>query len=335
MEDFNTFMTIKTLTTNALHHLPEVSELMGLTLQTLREKVSLNSYSTPELEFFAPLYVSNVCASSCPYCAFRKENKIKRITLSYEQCLQEVLYLNAKGLSSVYCLTGSWKAGGINEINSMTEVNSRGLRAIREGGLFPIMESSPFSKSNFRELLETVDGNGRFVLFQEAYNPDVYLSIHKGDKHKGDPDSRINQINLAIKAGWPEVGIGTLLGLNPNVIEEISYIVAHYKFLLPQVRQITISVPRINPGTGIILSPHISDEQFQKTVYCIRLLCPKAKIVLTGRETSQIRDSLKHITHIWGVQGSTVPGGYTLGEQVENGQFLLSDKRDKSAIIDN
>lgn len=322
-------MNIKMLTVNALQHLLQVKKLMELTLHDLRKEVPARA---SELEFFAPLYVSNVCASSCPYCAFHKGNKIKRITLSYKQCVQEALYLKAKGLSSVYCLTGSWKAGNMHEKNSMTEVNGRGLRAIREAGLFPIMESSPFSEANFRELLNAAGGNGRFVLFQESYNPDVYLAIHKGDKYKGDPDARINQIDLAIKASWQEVGIGTLLGLNPNVNEEIAFLVAHYEYLRSQVQRVTISVPRINPGTGVLLQPHVSDEQFQKVVHCIRLLCPEAKIVLTGRETKEIRDTLRDVTHIWGVQGSTVPGGYTLGEQMKDGQFLLSDRRDKNTI---
>lgn len=131
-----------------------------------------------------------------------------------------------------------------------------------------------------------------------------------------------------ISASW-----FTLIGLNDDVVQEVSTLIAHYDSLLELgANKVTISVPRINDATGIEIKDRSSDEIFLRVNYIVKILRPEAQIVLTRREQENIRDLLKPVTNIWGVRGSTVPGGYTLKGKPENGQFLLNDRRAISEI---
>lgn len=326
-------LTLQKLLKHADQYINEVQSLFLLPTEELMNRALVMQNKPERLTFFAPVYVSSACQSTCGYCAFRKGNKIKRRTLTEKEARQEVSYLKNEGYDVVYCLSGSFVEGDINKHGSMTEVNARGLNAIHQTGLFPILESSPFSKENFQSLIEVAGSNGRFVLFQECYDERTYKNLHGGDIYKSDPNNRLQQLDLALTAGWPEVGIGILIGLHPNVEQEIACLIAHYYWLCKKgAQKVTISVPRINNATDISVKRRAIDEAFFKVVYILRILCSQAEIVLTGRETSEVRDILRPVTHIWGVKGTTVPGGYTLEGRPENGQFLLEDRRSISEL---
>ncbi|MEK9151431.1 MAG: radical SAM protein [Patescibacteria group bacterium] len=322
-------LTLLELRNQAAQLLLEVQKLLSMKVNELAALIPKRKL---ERQYFAPIYASNVCGASCPYCAFHKGSGVRRITLTFEQALQEALFLKGKGCDSAYCLTGSFPEKDIAKVGSMTEVNARVLRAIHQVGLFPVLESSPFSRDNLAALLESAGGRGRYVLFMEAYNQDVYRALHDNDPYKGNPEKRLQQVELALEAGWQEVGIGFLIGLNPNITEEVTSLVAHYRYLREErgVHTVTLSVPRVNPGTGVEATQWtIPDEMFTKVVFVLQILCPDAWIVLTGRESAALRDRLIPLINqcIIGVCGSTVPGGYTLGNDAQDGQFALLDRR--------
>lgn len=300
----------------------EVNDLLRQPISDLRHQAQMSRPPTP-LVLFAPIYMSSVCQATCTYCAFRKGNTIQRRTLKTEEAWAEAAFLQRLGYDAAYCLTGSFVGP------AMTRVNAKGLRAICEAGLFPVLESSPFTLAEFGMLCEVIEGKGRYVLFQEVYDQILYATLHDpNDPFKGDPEARLGQLDLALDAQWPEVGIGMLIGLNPNLSFEVACLVAHYRYLLERgAKKVTISVPRLQPATGVELLCSLSDEKFLAVVYALRILCPEADIVLTGRERADVRDVLRPVTNIWGVHGSTVPGGYTLGRKAEDGQFMLTDRR--------
>lgn len=322
------------LTLRKLHHqaellLPRVQRLLSMNVGDL---LMVATKWGKKRQYFAPIYASNVCGASCPYCAFRKGSGARRITLTFEQALEEASFLKGKGYDSAYCLTGSFPEKDITKVGSMTEVNARALRAMHQVGLFPVLESSPFSSDNLKALLESAGGRGRYTLFMETYNQSVYRALHNNDPYKGDPEKRLQQVELALEVGWQEIGIGFLIGLNPNIEEEVASLAAHYRYLQEErgVRTVTLSLPRVNSGTGVEAARWaIPDEMFAKVVLVLQVLCPDAWIVLTGRESAEMRDKLiPHISRcIIGAHGSTVPGGYTLGNDVRDGQFILFDRR--------
>src|SRR5512137_714570 len=59
------------------------------------------------LVLFAPLYVSNMCANECTYCAFRARNKsVVRRALSQEEVAQEVRILIDQGHKRTLLVAG-------------------------------------------------------------------------------------------------------------------------------------------------------------------------------------------------------------------------------------
>jgi 2-iminoacetate synthase len=101
----------------------------------------------------------------------------------------------------------------------------------------------------------------------------------------------------------------------------------------------TISVPRLEPATGSDLAsqpPHpVSDLDFRKIVAIVRLTVPYTGIIMTTRETPNLRRE----TFALGVSqisgGSrTNPGGYVEGEDdASGGQFFLGDHRPLDDVI--
>lgn len=308
----------------------QIKEFFSLPLNTLATMANTAALNLKK-EFFAPIYVSSYCASSCAYCGFRKENQaLRRRVLTAKEVEREAQFLKSGGYDAVYILSGSWKAGSASRVGSMTEVNCRGLRAVHKAGLFPVLESSPFSRENFVELHQAAGKQGRIVLFQEVYDPFEYKRLHNGDRFKGDPNLRLKQHLMAVDAGWEEVGIGCLLGATQNLVSELGALLAHEEFLNAYVNNVTISVPRIKTATGMEMMGACTDEEFLRCVYVIRILS-NARIVLTGRESEEIRNRLWNVTDIWGAKGSTVPGGYTNPSPFD-GQFQLADRRSISEI---
>jgi 2-iminoacetate synthase len=100
----------------------------------------------------------------------------------------------------------------------------------------------------------------------------------------------------------------------------------------------TISVPRIEPAVGSEMSLHppyaVSDIDFCKVVAILRLAVPYTGMIMTTRETPDMRRE----TFALGVSqisaGSrTNPGGYTGAEEEDMSQFSLGDHRGPDEVI--
>lgn len=94
----------------------------------------------------------------------------------------------------------------------------------------------------------------------------------------------------------------------------------------------TISVPRLKKAEGMNLEeyPHaISDDDFKKLTAIIRLAVPFTGMILSTRETAEIRDELINYGISQLSAGScTGVGGYKEREEGKDvGQFELSDER--------
>lgn len=293
-------------------------------------------------KFFRPLYAWNGCAANCGYCGFRRENLTPRTFLTPHQLAQEAEEIRRFGCDTAYVLGGSLGRYGARSLRQ-TALAREALLAVARQGLFPVLELAPQTLGEFRELHEAIckvrGRGGRFVLFQEVYDRETYMRHHGGPDvlpWKGTPDERLAQPELALQAGWPEVGIGTLLGLGPNLAQELACLIAHAHYLRERgVRHVTISVPRLNPATGADTSGSCSDDNFIRAVCIISLYCRAEGMstVITGRETAEMRNLLWRVTDIWGVRGSTAPGGYTVYPDAGLAQFSLRDSRSIPEIL--
>lgn len=289
------------------------------------------------LVIFAPLYISNLCANECLYCAFRAQNQaVCRRALSYEEIAQETRVLIDQGHKRVLLVAGeSYPQKGFRYILEAIEC-IYGVKH-QHGEIRRInVNIAPLEVDEFK-LLKTA-GIGTYQLFQETYHQASYANVHKAGK-KRDYDWRITAIDRAMEAGIDDVGIGVLFGLADWRFELLA-LMQHIQHLETQfgVGPHTISVPRLEPATGSDLASHppqpVSDIDFRKIVAILRLAVPYTGIIMSTRETPEMRRE----TFALGVSqisaGSrTNPGGYAEDEDVDASQFSLGDHRSLDEVI--
>ncbi len=290
------------------------------------------------LVVFAPLYVSNLCGNECVYCAFRARNTaVKRRALSQDEIVEETKALIRQGHKRVLLVAGeAYPREGfsyvIDAIRTMYGVKE-GPGEIRRINV----NVAPLTVEQFRELKAAHIGT--YQIFQETYHHATYERVHVSGV-KRDYDWRVSALDRAMEAGIDDVGIGVLFGLFDWRFELVAML-QHIRWLEEHfgVGPHTISVPRLEPAAGSDLSEHppfaVSDIDFRKIVAILRLAVPYTGIIMSTRETAQMRRE----TFALGVSqisaGSrTNPGGYSEGgEEIDGSQFSLGDHRPLDEVI--
>ena len=310
-------------------------ELLGEVFHTAR-RVKEDIYGN-RLVLFAPLYISNLCGNECVYCAFRARNRnLKRRALSQDEIAREVKHLVEEGHKRILVVAGeSYPHEGFDYIlNAIDTVyrTASGPGEIRRVNV----NIAPLTLDEFRRL--KAKQIGTYQIFQETYHRETYAKVHLGGK-KRDFDWRVNAPDRAMEAGIDDVGIGVLFGLFDWRFEILA-LVQHIRHLENRfgVGPHTISVPRMEPATGSDVASHpphpVSDIDFRKIVAILRLAVPYTGIIMSTRETADIRRE----TFALGVSqisaGSrTNPGGYSEEEAEDSGQFCLGDHRSLDEVI--
>ncbi|MBN1527075.1 MAG: [FeFe] hydrogenase H-cluster radical SAM maturase HydG [Candidatus Omnitrophica bacterium] len=288
---------------------------------------------------FAPLYISNECSNSCVYCAFRSENRLlKRRSLSRDEVREEAKCLLEQGHKRALVVAGESAPQGKKAVDYYVESveavysASVGKNRIRRANI----NCAPLSIEDFKRL--KASGIGTYQLFQETYHDRTYRTVHpKGPK--SDPDNRMDAIDRAFLAGIDDVGIGALYGLCDYIFETLALLM-HVEHLERRfgVGPHTISVPRIETASGAEFTrrvPHrLSDEEFKKVVAVLRLSVPYTGIILSTRESPELRDELfgLGVSQV-SAASRTSPGGYSQPDACDDAQFSLNDHRSLDEVI--
>lgn len=311
---------------------PDLTEELFETARKVKEEIYGN-----RLVLFAPLYVSNLCRNECLYCAFRLSNKeVKRRALNQEEIAQETRILIKEGHKRLLVVAGeAYPQEGLKYVIKTIET----IYGIKEGqGEIRRVNANiaPLSLPEFKELKSA--GIGTYQLFQETYHRETYRAVHVGGV-KTDFNWRVTAMDRAMEAGIDDVGVGILFGLHDWRFEILA-LLQHIEHLEEQfgVGCHTISVPRIEPAVGSELASNppfpVTDEDFKKIVAVLRLAVPYTGIIMSTRETPNIRRE----TFALGVSqisaGSrTNPGGYSEDRDERASQFQLGDHRPLSVVI--
>lgn len=134
------------------------------------------------LVIFAPLYISNLCANECTYCAFRAKNKdIIRKVLNQDEIKHEAGALINQGHKRVLLVAGeSYPRQGfqyvLDSIKSVYDVKTdKGeIRRIN-------VNVAPLELDEFKQLKDAKIGT--YQIFQETYHRETYAKVHlKGKK---------------------------------------------------------------------------------------------------------------------------------------------------------
>jgi 2-iminoacetate synthase len=285
---------------------------------------------------FAPLYISNYCVNNCTYCGYQCKNKFNRKKLTQDEIRQEVRILEDLGHKRLALEVGEddyncpieYILESIDTIYS-TENKNGNIRRINVNIAATTVEN--YKKLKDKEI-------GTYILFQETYHKPTYEAVHP-DSIKGNYDYHLTAFDRAMEAGIDDVGGGVLFGLSDYKFEVMA-LMLHNEHLEEEfnVGFHTISVPRLKKAEGMSLDeyPHaISDDDFKKLTAIIRLAVPFTGMILSTRETAEIREELINYGISQLSAGScTGVGGYKEKEEGKDiGQFQLSDERSPLEIV--
>lgn len=269
---------------------------------------------------FAPLYLTNYCLNGCTYCGFRASNtELPRTALTPDDAVKEARVLEEMGFKRILLVAGEDTSHGIDYIIEC-------VKAIYEKTNIRILHlnAAPMDDSDLREVKEA--GVGVYQCFQETYDEETYKSVHPTGP-KSDYRRRIKAIDSALGAGFKDVGIGALLGLYDMRFEVLSTI-SHSKYLFKNfgTHAHTISVPRLRPAEGSEIEEEtdvpvlVTDEDFKLAVAVYRLALPSAGVVVSTRESAELREELLlNGASQFSAASKTEPGGYTPSDGGEDG----------------
>ncbi len=302
----------------------------------IAEEIKLAFYGN-RIVIFAPLYLSNYCVNGCLYCPYHLKNKhIPRKKLTQEEVRAEVIALQDMGHKRLAIEAGE------DPVNNPIEYILECIQTIysvqhKNGAIRRVnVNIAATTVENYRKLKDA--GIGTYILFQETYHKDSYEVLHPtGPKH--DYAYHTEAMDRAMEGGIDDVGLGVLFGLDKYKYEFAGLLMhAEHLEAVHGVGPHTISVPRVKHADDIdpaAFDNSISDEIFEKITACIRLAVPYTGMIISTRETEEVRSKLLRVgvSQVSGGSRTSV-GGYTQEERPhDTEQFDVSDQRTLDEVV--
>lgn len=287
---------------------------------------------------FAPLYLSNYCVNGCTYCPYHLKNKtIPRRKLSQHEIAAEVRALQDMGHKRLAIEAGE------DPRNNPIEYILESIRTIyatchRNGAIRRVnVNIAATTVDNYRLLRQA--GIGTYILFQETYHKANYQTLHPTGP-KSDYAYHTEAMDRAMEAGIDDVGLGVLYGLNTYRYDFVGLLM-HAEHLEARfgVGPHTISVPRICPADDISVGDFpdaVSDELFCRIVAVLRLAVPYTGMIVSTRESAEVRARVIElgVSQLSGGSRTTV-GGYSDPTGADDtAQFDTSDRRTLDQVVD-
>ena len=288
---------------------------------------------------FAPLYLSNYCINGCRYCPYHGQNKhIPRKKLSQEDIVKEVTALQDMGHKRLALEAGEDPKNNpieyilecINTIYNIKHKNG----AIRRVNV----NIAATTVENYKKLKDV--GIGTYILFQETYNKEAYEYLHPTGP-KSDYAYHTEAMDRAMEAGIDDVGCGVLFGLNLYKYDFVGLLM-HAQHLEDTFGcgPHTISVPRVRTADDIDpdeFDNGVPDEVFKRIIAVLRIAVPYTGIIMSTRESKEMRAAALHlgVSQISGGSRTSV-GGYVEEEPEEEdtSQFDVNDTRTLNQVVD-
>ncbi len=316
---------------------PELIDEIKNNARILKQRIYGN-----RIVLFAPLYIGNKCQNDCKYCGFRVSNKeAVRKTLSTDELIDNVKVLEDAGHKRVIAVFGEhpdyspeFIADCVRKIYKVKKDRGE-IRRVN-------INAAPFDIEGFKTIKDA--GIGTYQIFQETYHKEVYKKYHPSG-HKSNYIFRLTALDRAMEAGIDDVGLGVLFGLADwkfdllALIRHVNHLEACYN-----VGPHTISFPRIQKAEGAEILPDefVSDEDFSKLVAILRLAVPYTGLILTARESEQVRDEVLEFGCSQIDAGSNIEiNGYSndkviktcFNQDLKKEQFSLSDTRSLNEVV--
>ena len=312
--------------------IPEKIEAM----YELAEDIKLQFYGN-RIVMFAPLYLSNYCVNGCLYCPYHLKNKtIPRKKLTQDEIRDEVIALQDMGHKRLAIEAGE------DPVNNPIEYILESIKTIydikhKNGAIRRVnVNIAATTVEDYKRLADA--GIGTYILFQETYHKQNYETLHPTGP-KSNYAYHTEAMDRAMEGGIDDVGLGVLFGLD-NYAYEFAGLLMHAEHLeaVHGVGPHTISVPRVKPADDIDpteFDNSLTDELFTKLIACIRIAVPYTGMIISTRESEEVRKKALAvgISQISGGSRTSV-GGYTEEERPhDTEQFDVSDQRTLDEVI--
>ncbi len=265
------------------------------------------------ISIFVPLYLDNQCVNECQYCAFRISNQLlKRSTLTLLELKNQIDILVKRGYRDVLLVTSERDTSASNAlltqiieyIKAHTPISHVALNIGRRS----LQTLRQFKKSKA----------DTYQLYQETYDQKMYEALHLAGP-KSDYEMRKHLPELAVQAGFKNIGLGILLGL-AEPLSDFEALKNHARTLLKKYPDLTLSfaLPRIQPlpEQQFEFTVHpVSDPLLKSFIVVLRKEFPQSNIVLTTRESFALRlECIELGVNRISLEASTQPGGYSEGK---------------------
>lgn len=314
-----------------LHAGPQNDEALQAAAQHVKQRI----YGRRAV-LFAPLYISNYCINGCLYCGFCAANgQMPRRKLSMAQIAEETAAVLALGHKRIALEAGEdplqtplpYILEAVQTIYSV----KRGPLSIRRINV----NIAAASESDYRQLKAA--NIGTYILFQESYHEETYKKYHPSGP-KSDIAYHTAAMHRALAGGLDDVGMGALFGLYDWRFEALGLL--RHAHILEQdcgVGPHTLSVPRLRGASGVEIRsfPYsVSDADFLRLIAVLRLALPYTGIILSTRESAELREAaLRAGASQLSAGSATGVGGYALFKERASAQFSTADRRSSGEVV--
>ncbi|MDR1917136.1 MAG: [FeFe] hydrogenase H-cluster radical SAM maturase HydG [Synergistaceae bacterium] len=283
---------------------------------------------------FAPLYVSDYCVNRCRYCGYSCDNKFDRRRLTLDEIRNEAEILERMGHKRLALEAGE------DPVNCSIDYMLDAIRVIYNMKAGPgeirrvNVNIAATTEENFKKLHDI--GIGTYILFQETYHEPTYFRMHEAGP-KRNFEYHLTAFDRAMRSGIDDVGGGVLFGLYDWRFEVLG-LMLHNQHLDRTYGAgfHTISSPRLRPAAGMDMSEYenlLSDEDFKRVVATIRIAVPYTGMIISTRESAEMRRELIRLGISQVSGGSSVEvGGYAIRESGGE-QFEVADSRSAMDIM--
>ncbi len=290
--------------------------------------------------FFAPLYVANLCVNNCSYCGFKSDNlaEVRKI-LTMDEVKKETVAVVDEGHKRLILVFGEHPKSDVNYMQKVVEAvysvkrktpKGTGYNNIRRVNI----NAAPMCTEDLKKIKAA--GIGTYQVFQETYHKETYAKMHPAGTIKGNYRWRLYAMHRAMDAGIDDMAIGALFGLYDWRFEVMGLV--HHAHDLERQTGIgphTISFPRLQEALGAEASKNskylVSDADFKKLVAILRLSVPYTGMIITARESQEMRKQMMAIGCTQTDASTKIGVGAYSSQQLQDDnpdkvQFMLKDE---------
>jgi 2-iminoacetate synthase len=297
---------------NNIHRLYDLSKNEGI-FEKAKDIRSL--IYGKDMHYYGVIYLSDLCENQCKFCPGSMDNDGRELRMmTIDQAVEETKQLAEKGFKEICYLTGEYP--GTNEFPDYIISRLKKIDELDED--FEIILNIPTQTTEgFRKIKKAVKNKKlQFRVFQETYNPNVYSEMIPSGP-KADYDFRRQSQARALDAGFDNVGLGALFGLNRYPLEEIEGLKQHFEDIKKEykIAPKRVALPFANKPSGCnVTVPYLLDygqerntkdnrirgefkaniyEKTNELIYALaRLAMPTTGIVSSERDTPEMLEIL-------------------------------------------